>query len=257
MSTFLFEQIIFGPVKSRRLGISLGINLLPTNRKHCTFNCIYCECGWTQTHEAEEGFPQAHEIKFALENKLVALHSRNALLDSITFAGNGEPTVHPQFAQIVDHAVDLRNQYFPQSKVSVLTNAAKAHLPAIRSALLKTDQPIMKLDAGSQKTFEKINNTRIAVSLRQIVETLESFGNDCIVQTLFVKGIHNGQFIDNSTDEEVGLWLGHIARIKPRLVMIYPIARNTPAEHLQVVPFEVLNHIAEKVFKLGIEAEVF
>ncbi len=257
MSGFLFEQIIFGPIKSRRLGISLGVNLLPTARKHCTFNCIYCECGWTRTHEVEKGFPVAGQIREALEEKLSAMRKKNALLDSITFAGNGEPTIHPEFAQIVDDTLELRDQYFPDALVSVLTNSSKASDPKVAKALLKTDQPILKLDAGTDETFQQINNPRMNVSLDQILSSLEKFKGKAIIQTLFVKGTYNGQYVDNSTDEEVEKWLGHLQKIQPRLVMIYPIARSTPEESLQKIPFERLMEIARKVEALGFEAEVY
>ncbi len=257
MSGFLFEQIIFGPIKSRRLGISLGVNLLPTVRKHCTFNCIYCECGWTRTHEVEKGFPPAGQIREALEEKLAGMKKKNSLLDSITFAGNGEPTLHPEFDQVVDITIELRDKYYPDAVVSVLTNASKASEPSVMQALLKTDQPILKLDAGTDETFQLINNPRIKVSLPQIVSSLEAFKGKAIIQTLFVKGIHKGIAIDNSTDEEVDAWLQHLNRIQPRLVMIYPIARSTPEETLEKVPFDRLMEIARKVEALGFEAEVY
>lgn len=257
MSGFLFEQIIFGPIRSRRLGISLGINLLPTVRKHCTFNCIYCECGWTLTKDVDEGFPVSAQIKQALEEKLKSMKSKEALLDSITFAGNGEPTLHPHFAQIIDDTIELRDTYYPQAKVSVLTNSSRASNPTIAEALLKTDQPILKLDAGTEETFNRINKPLMKTSLEDIVGSLEAFQGKAVIQTLFVKGTHKGEIIDNTTDEEVEAWLGHLKRIKPRLVMIYPIARSTPEENLEVVPFEKLNEIAGRVGALGIETEVY
>jgi wyosine [tRNA(Phe)-imidazoG37] synthetase (radical SAM superfamily) len=257
MSGFLFEQIIFGPIRSRRLGISLGVNLLPTVQKHCTFNCIYCECGWTQTQQVQEGFPTSGQIKQALEEKLKAMHSKGAMLDSITFAGNGEPTLHPHFSQIIDDTIELRNQYYPQADVSVLTNATFASEPKVASALLKTDKPILKLDAGTQETFSRLNQSLVEISLEEIVSSLEKFAGKAIIQTLFVQGDHNGDVIDNTSDAEVEAWLLHLQRIKPRLVMIYPIARSTPAENLKVVPYEKLSEIAAKVEKLGFEAEVF
>lgn len=257
MSGFLFEQIIFGPVRSRRLGISLGINLLPTRRKHCTFNCIYCECGWTLTQEVEEGFPTSDDIRQALEQKLSKMKSRNALLDSITFAGNGEPTIHPHFTQIVDDTLILRDKYYPGAKVSVLTNSSRLSNPAIAAALMKTEQPILKLDAGTQTTFDLINKPLIPISLDKIVKALRLFGDKAIIQTMFVKGIHEGKIIDNTTAAEVEAWLGHLASIQPRLVMIYPIARSTPEEELEKVSFEVLKAIAQKVEALGILAEVY
>jgi wyosine [tRNA(Phe)-imidazoG37] synthetase (radical SAM superfamily) len=257
MSGFLFEQIIFGPVRSRRLGISLGVNLLPAMQKHCTFNCIYCECGWTDTNVVAEGFPVAEQIKSALEEKLSVMQRKGALLDSITFAGNGEPTLHPHFAQVIDDTIALRNKYYPEAAVSVLTNASFASDPDIASALLKTDKPILKLDAGTEETFRRINQQLTHTSLAEIVEAIAQFQNKAIIQTLFVQGTHNGMVIDNTTPEELEAWLKHLQRIKPRLVMIYPIARGTPEENLTAVPFEKLSEIARRVEELGFEAEVY
>ncbi|MFW5725793.1 MAG: radical SAM protein, partial [Bacteroidota bacterium] len=252
-----FEQIIFGPVKSRRLGISLGVNLLPTAHKHCSFNCVYCECGWTKTHQVKEGFPAADQIGKALEEKLASMKKKDALLDSITFAGNGEPTLHPQFPEVVDIVTKLRTQYYPDALVSVLTNSTMATIPKVALALLKTDRPILKLDAGTEETFKRINKPLVKVSLEEIVEALERFSGKGIIQTLFVKGSHKGQTIDNTTEEEVNAWLEHLKRIRPVMVMIYPIARSTPEENLEVVPFETLNDIASRVEALGIATEVY
>ncbi len=257
MSGFLFEQIIFGPVKSRRLGISLGVNLLPVDKKHCTFNCLYCECGWTQPQNHCVGFPERKEIKKALEEKLRDMQKKKALLDSITFAGNGEPTIHPDFAKITDDTIALRNMYFPQCKISVLTNSTMATLPAIKRALLKIEQPILKLDAGTEETFRILNNPIIDTSLTKIVKALEDFKGKAIIQTLFVKGTYKGIAIDNTSVKEVNAWLQHLKRLKPKLVMIYPIARETPLENLEKIPWEKLNEIAQKVENYGIATEVY
>ncbi len=258
MNGFLFEQIIFGPIRSRRLGISLGVNLLPLNVKHCTFNCLYCECGWTLPKSSDcLTFPEKEEIKTALEKKLRSMKARNALLDAITFAGNGEPTLHPEFAAIIDHTIALRDQYYPDANISVLSNASLAGDEKVARALLKVEQNILKLDAGTDETFQKINNPRINITLSEVIENLKRFKGQMIIQTLFVKGNYKGIHFDNTTDEEVNQWLKHIALLKPRLVMIYPIARATPAEDVERVPLEKLTEIAEKVEALGMETEVF
>lgn len=257
MAGFLFEEIIFGPIKSRRLGNSLGVNLLPLHVKLCNFNCIYCECGWTPKEKQAKGFPAAEQVKDFLKEKLLSMHSRQEPLDSITFAGNGEPTLHPQFAEIVNHVVGLRDQYYPESLVSVLTNALKLTDQSVVNALLKTDQPILKLDAGTNETFQRINKPRIKISLEEIVEAMLPFQNQAIIQTLFLKGDHKGNDIDNTTEAEVQPWLQHLARIRPRKVMIYPIARATPEKNLNIVPHDQLESIAERVRAMGINAEVF
>lgn len=258
MSGFLFEQIVFGPIRSRRLGISLGINLLPLDQKLCSFNCLYCECGWTGPSRSNcISWPNRQQVKQELEKKLAAMKGKNALLDTITFAGNGEPTLHPEFAQIIDDTIAVRNQYYPAASISVLSNASMAGDEQVAAALMKTEQNILKLDAGTQATFEKINNPAINISLEQTLANLMKFRGRMIIQTLFVQGDYHGLPIDNTTDEELEAWLGHLGLLQPRLVMIYPIARATPAEGLQKVSTQRLMEIAAKVEALGIATEVF
>ncbi|MBS4012589.1 MAG: radical SAM protein [Bacteroidetes bacterium] len=257
MAGFLFEQIIFGPIRSRRLGVSLGINLLPPNLKHCSFNCLYCECGWTSPPDKCHDFPARNLIKAELENKLSEIQKRNSMLDNITFAGNGEPTLHPEFAGIIDDTVELRNKYIPSCKISVLCNSTMAGETDIFNALLKVDKNIMKLDAGTDETFQKINNPKIKISISEVIESLKKFDGNLIIQTLFVKGNYKGVLIDNTTEAEVDAWLNLLKQIKPRSVMIYPIARETPAENLEKVSHEKLFEIAQKVEALGFEAEVY
>ncbi len=258
MSGFLFEQIIFGPIRSRRLGISLGVNLLPLNRKHCTFNCIYCECGWTLPQKEQRvTFPLRAEVQQELEKKLQAMQGKNALLDAITFAGNGEPTIHPDFAGIIDDTIVLRNKYYPRASIAVLSNSSMIGKKEVADALHKIEQNILKLDAGTQETFEKINNPKTSITLEQVLEHLSQFKGQMIIQTLFVKGDLEGKHVDNTTDQEVNAWLKHLERLQPRLVMIYPIARATPAEGLEKVAAEKLEEIARKAEALGIATEVY
>ncbi len=257
MAGFLFEQIIFGPIRSRRLGVSLGINLLPPNLKHCSFNCLYCECGWTSPPDKFMEFPARNIIKAELENKLAEIQKRNSMLDNITFAGNGEPTLHPEFAGVIDDTVELRNKYVPSCKISVLCNSTMAGKTEVFNALLKVDKNIMKLDAGTDETFQKINNPKTKISISEVIESLKKFKGNLIIQTLFVKGSYNGVTIDNTTENEISEWLNHIKEIKPRSVMIYPIARETPAENLEKVSPEKLFEIAQMVEALGIETEVY
>lgn len=257
MSGFLFEQIVFGPIRSRRLGISLGVNLLPLNKKHCTFNCLYCECGWTLPKTGKAVFPEREEIKKALEHKLASMQAKNAMLDAITFAGNGEPTLHPAFAEIIDDTIALRDKYYPRANISVLSNATKAGDKKVAGALHKIDQNILKLDAGTQETFRKINNPKLNISLEQILGNLSLFKGQMIIQTLFVKGEYEGVAFDNTTEEELEAWLGHLKMLQPKLVMIYPIARATPAEKVEKTGPEKLWEIAQRVEALGIATEVY
>jgi len=256
--TFLFDSVVFGPVHSRRLGVSLGINLLPTDYKYCSFNCIYCECGWTKNRESDKvEFPPAAIVKEYLEKKLLEMQSTNELPEAISFAGNGEPTLHPEFAEIIDITIELRNKYSPQSKIAVLSNATMLHLPEVVNALKKVDLNILKLDAGTEGTYRKINQPIDNLALEEIINNLKQFTSNLIIQTLFIRGNYNKNFIDNTTDEEVNAWLSYISELKPMRVMIYPIARSTPAGNLEKVSLKELEGIAEKVMKIGIKAEVY
>jgi wyosine [tRNA(Phe)-imidazoG37] synthetase (radical SAM superfamily) len=258
MSTFLFDRIIFGPVKSRRLGISLGINLLPATRKICNFNCIYCECGWTIDPTKEKSsFPKRDEISKALLLKLTEMKEKNQPLDVITFAGNGEPTLHPDFPVIVDDCIELRNKFFPHARVAVLSNSTTITIPLIREALLKVDQNILKLDSGFDLTVRAHNQPRVNIKVTELIRNLKNFNGQLIIQTLFLRGFYNGKIIDNTTPEEIETWLKAIAMIKPYEVMIYTISRETPeGGHLEKVPESELRRIAAMVNRLGIKTSV-
>lgn len=258
MAGFLFDRVIFGPVHSRRLGVSLGVNLLPTDFKYCSFNCIYCECGWTKINKIDKiEFPPAIVVRQYLEKKLKEMQESNTLPEAISFAGNGEPTLHPEFADVIDYTIELRNKYAPQSKIAVLSNSTMLHLPEVVNALKKIDLNILKLDAGSEETYHAINNPQPEISLNEIVQNLKQFPSKLIIQTLFVRGNYNGKMIDNTTDEEVNLWLEHLKEIKPERVMIYPIARGTPVRGLEKISLDELNAIAKRVKKIGLKAEVY
>lgn len=254
----LFQDVVFGPVKSRRLGISLGINLLPVETKYCTFNCIYCECGWTHDKiKGENKLPEREVVKAKLEEKLKSLLEEGTRPDAITFAGNGEPTIHPQFPEILEDTIQLKNKYFPDAKVSVLSNASTLDKPAIFQALKKSGNSILKLDAGTEEMFRLINGPRSGISLKAIVEKLKEFQGELIIQTLFVRGTLEGKKFDNTAEKELSSWLRHIKAINPKYVMIYPIDRATPLETLEKVPFAELVEIAERVEKIGIRAQVY
>jgi wyosine [tRNA(Phe)-imidazoG37] synthetase (radical SAM superfamily) len=256
--SFLFHDIVFGPVKSRRLGVSLGINLLPVEAKFCTFNCIYCECGWS--HEKLNGdnkLPTREMVSERLEEKLKSMKKSGMRPDAITFAGNGEPTIHPQFAELFEDAIRLKDQYFPEARVSVLSNASTLDKPAIFQALKKSGNSILKLDAGTEKMFRLINGPRSGITLHSIVEKLKEFKGELIIQTLFLKGSLDGQNIDNTAEPEISRWLEHIRDIRPQYVMIYPIDRETPLDTLEKISFAELGRIADRVEKLGIKAQVY
>lgn len=247
MATFLFDEIIFGPLKSRRLGVSLGINLLPVNGKLCSFDCVYCECGMNDEHTGGR-LPRFQEVIDALKLKLSHMKETGVTPDVITFAGNGEPTLHPDFAKIIDETIELRNQFFPKAKVSVLSNATQIDKPEIHHALLKVDQAILKLDSAFDETIRILNRpTSKAFTVRQLVEKMKTFDGKLIVQTLFVRGVYKSEVFDNTTEKEVTAWIDLIKEIKPESVMIYAIDRDTPIKSVIKVSLNELNDIALKV----------
>ncbi|MCK5857682.1 MAG: radical SAM protein [Bacteroidales bacterium] len=256
MATFLFDKIIFGPVKSRRLGVSLGINLLPNDSKYCTYDCVYCECGWTyKNHKAKLHTRQ--EVYSALDIMLQQMQNEGNPPDNITFAGNGEPTVHPDFAGIIDDTIDLRDKYFPEAQISVLSNATQVHKESVMGALKKVDQNILKLDAASDRLLQIINRPVGKLDTRTIVERLKKFKGDLTIQTMFIKGSFEGNDFDNTTPEELTAWIELLKEIKPKNVMIYPIERDTPTSGLYKIPEDELEAIGNLVRAIGIEAFVY
>jgi wyosine [tRNA(Phe)-imidazoG37] synthetase (radical SAM superfamily) len=258
MATFLFDKIIFGPVKSRRFGTSLGINLLPANKKVCSFNCIYCECGWSLCgYDDTSGFPTRQQLATKLAEVLLQMKTQGQVPDNITFAGNGEPTLHPDFKQIIEDTIQCRDQIAPTAKITVLSNSTTCHKPEVYNALQLADNRVMKLDAGTNQTYRLINKGPKHLSLDTIVENLRRFDGKLTIQTLFLKGMVDGVVIDNTTESEITPWLEHLAMIKPELLMIYPIARETPAQGIEVINKKTLQLIAKQVEGLGIKTEVF
>jgi len=256
--SFLFNEIVFGPVSSRRFGVSLGINLLPDTMKFCSFNCIYCECGLTDKDQDDKAKLYSTEsILTALEKRFKELHENGLKPDNITFAGNGEPTMHPGFPEVIDNTIALRDFYFPAAKITVLSNSTRLHKEEVRRALQKIDHNVLKLDAGSEEMFNAINRPLSPVSLAKVVENLEKFKGKVIIQTLFLRGIVKGVAVDNTTDAEIALWLKHLDKIKPSLVMLYSLSRETPEEGLIKVSGEEMEEIANKVRAINLDVEVY
>ena len=256
MSTFLFDKTIFGPVNSRRLGVSLGINLLPNSRKVCNFNCIYCECGWNPDITNHEQLPTIEEVERLLNDRLAEMKNTNQPLDVITFAGNGEPTMHPKFPEIIDITRVLRDKYFPKVEIAVLSNATLILKPAIFDALKKIDKNILKIDSAFDETCTLLNKPISHFRISELVNNLKKFEGNLIIQTMFVKGTYEGTIFDNTTVKEVNAWLAVLSQIKPSLVMIYSIERDTPSDSIIKIPIEILNEIAVKVKGIGFDVSV-
>jgi len=258
MSGILFDEIVFGPVKSRRFGVSLGINLLPLHGKLCSFNCIYCECGLNEKYIKEkQTLFSAEEIEQSLKNRFIALKAGGLDPDNITFAGNGEPTLHPDFETIIEKTIALRNEFFPAAKITVLSNATRLDRENVKRALLRIDNNVLKLDAGTDATFQAINRPNFPITLEKVVHNLISFNGNLVVQTMLIRGEVEGTIVDNTTKEEISLWLKYLAEINPKLVMLYPIDRKTPYSSLEKVSEAEFQALAKKVENLGTKAEVF
>ena len=251
----LFEDIIYGPVRSRRLGLSLGVNLLPLHSKLCSFDCIYCECGWNaDNREVKPRFNAREDIREALQMVLAKMSAEGELPDVITFAGNGEPTMHPDFEAIIDDTIELRNRFAPTAKISVLSNATQLHREGVVRALRRIDNPILKLDSAIEATAQAINKPCGAYTVAGVVEQMKRFGGDFILQTMFLRGECDGEPIDNTVEREVEAWLAVVEALRPRSVMIYSIDRATPCKTLQRVALDELKQIAERVRDKGIDA---
>ena len=258
MATFLFDDIVFGPVRSRRLGVSLGINLLPVNRKVCSYNCIYCECGWTFDDSGKYlGLPSRSAVYEALRTRLSEMKEQGTPPDVITYAGNGEPTLHPDFKGIIEDSVALRDEFFPEARVSVLSNGSTLHKKSVREALKKVDMNILKLDSAMPETVARMNQPRRTRDLERFINYTGDFDGRFIIQTLFVRGTHLGRVVDNTTPEEIDAWLRVLERLRPQSVMVYTIDRDTPlGNDLRKVPQAELRAIAGRVEALGIPVSV-
>lgn len=257
MVTILFHDTIFGPIHSRRLGTSLGINLTPNDGKICSFDCIYCEAGYNAQGAGTTGISPREEVRTLLEQKLAEMKANGERLDVITFSGNGEPTLHPDFNGVVDDVIALRDRYYPQVKISVLSNSTLIDHPAVVEALKKVDNNILKLDSAIDRTMRLIDRpVNRNFNVADLVERLKQFSGQCIVQTMMLRGEHEGERIDNTTDEEVEALLAAYLEIRPMEVMLYSIDRATPEENLQKVPKEELETIAERFRAKGIKVQV-
>lgn len=256
MSTIIYPSPIFGPVHSRRLGVSLGINLLPADGKVCSFDCIYCECGYNATHRPHTALPSMEEVKQALDAKLRDMQQNGPTPDVLTFAGNGEPTLHPDFIQIAQEVAKLRDKYFPQARMSILSNATRIHREDIRKALLMFDNIIMKLDTVSAEYIQKVDRPCGHYNIEEQVKWLTEIHERVIIQTLFMKGTHEGKDVNNCTEEFVTPWLETLSQIRPKMVMIYTIDRETPSPMLEKASHEELDAIGERVRSRGIACSV-
>ncbi len=256
--TILFHSTIFGPIHSRRLGVSLGVNLSPSDGKVCSFDCLYCEAGYNAQGPGTTGLPDTESVATRLRAKLQEMKEAGSTLDVITFSGNGEPTVNPHFPEVVSRTIELRNEFYPEAKVSVLSNSTMLKSEAVCEALLKVDNNILKLDSAIEATMRLIDRPVSPLfTVSTVVEQLKRFKGQAIIQTMMLRGEHDGVKIDNTTPEEIAALIAAYKAIEPREVMLYSLDRSTPEERLVKVPIEELRTIGEQIAKAtGIQIQV-
>lgn len=246
------EETVFGPIHSRRLGSSLGINLLPQKGKICNFDCIYCECGWNRDGLQDKTLPSAADVRNALEDKLRSLRAEGVGIDSITFSGDGEPTLNPEFPQIIDDTLALRGRYYPEAAVSVLSNATRAHIPEVFGALRKVDNPIMKIDAPTAELAARINNPAPGYDPLKVADALRGFGGDFVLQTMFLKSSN----FDSSSPEVLDGWMQIVRDLRPREIMVYTIARPTPQQGLEKFSEEQMRQLVKPLLDEGFNISI-
>ncbi|MDE7334898.1 MAG: radical SAM protein [Muribaculaceae bacterium] len=254
MQTVLFHETIFGPIRSRRLGASLGVNLSPTDGKVCSFDCLYCEAGFNAQGPGRAGLPTRGEVRARLRQKLEAMRRNNEPLNVITFSGNGEPTLHPEFGGIVDDVIALRNEFFPEVKISVLTNSTRLQSPEVCAALRRVDNNILKLDSAIDATMRKIDRpVSAAFTVESVIEQLKQFSGSGIIQTMLLRGPE----LDNTTEQEISALIEAYKAIAPREIMLYSIDRKTPDPTLQHIEPDELRRIGDRVAaETGIPVQV-
>lgn len=246
--TVLFHSTVFGPIHSRRLGVSLGINLMPDDGKVCSFDCLYCEAGFNAQGKGSTGLPLRDQVQKQLEGKLREMHANGDPLDVITFSGNGEPTLHPDFPHIIEDTLALRDKFYPNAKVSVLTNSTMIFKPEVAEALKKADNNILKLDSAIEETMRLIDRPNSKdFTVEKVVDALRQFEGTGIIQTMILRGTHEGKKIDNTTDEEIEALIAAYNKIRPREIMIYSLDRTTPEENLIKVEKEELTKIGRRI----------
>ena len=246
------EETVFGPIHSRRLGSSLGINLLPRRGKICTFDCIYCECGWNADGRDDQVLPTAAEVRSALEDKLAECLLDGTPIDSITFSGDGEPTLNPEFPRIIDDTLRLRDAYYPDAKVSVLSNASRVHVPEIAAALARVDNPILKIDAPTDELIARIDRPAPGYRLERVLEALRGFKGNFVLQTMFLRSPD----FDSSRPEVLDGWMDLVRELRPRKVMVYTIDRPTPAQGLEKFTAAQMRALVQPLIDEGFDIDI-
>ncbi|MCQ2146536.1 MAG: radical SAM protein [Bacteroidales bacterium] len=246
------EETVFGPIYSRRLGSSLGINLLPQKGKLCNFDCIYCECGWNKDGRDDKVIPSAEDLRLALETKLKECKETGTPIDSITFSGDGEPTLNPQFPEIIDITLALRDEYYPNAVVSVLSNATRISRPGVFEALKKVDNPILKLDAPTDELVEKINKPAGDYRVEDVINDLKRFEGDFVLQTMFLVS----DDFDSSEPRQLAAWMDIVRDIRPREVMVYTLDREAPKAGLKKFTVDQMKELVSPLIEEGFKVQI-
>ena len=249
----LREETVFGPIKSRRLGVSLGINVMPAEGKFCNFDCIYCECGWNRDGLEDQTLPSRQQVREALGLKLGEMAAAGDHMDSITFSGDGEPTLHPEFPGIVDDVLELRDRYFPSAAVTVLSNATRLLRPGVFEALRKVDNPVLKLDAPTNELCARINKPAPGYDVASVVGALKRFGGDFILQTMFLRSAD----FDSSSEEVLGGWMSIVRELRPRMIMVYTVDRPSPQEGLEKFSEQQMLSLVRPLIDEGLDVRVY
>ena len=247
-----FDDIVFGPIFSRRLGSSLGVNLLPSKGKLCNFDCVYCECGWNKDGAGDRTFPSLTDIESALETKMSALAAEGGKVDSITFSGNGEPTMHPDFPEVIDITLRLRDRFFPDAKVSVLSNATLIGRKAVADALMRVDNPILKLDASTDELVRKINKPVGTYRVDEVVENMKLFQGRFVLQTMFLKSPD----FNTAEPEALARWMDIVREVRPREIMVYTIDRETPDKSLEKYTVDEMRELVRPLIEEGYDIQI-
>ena len=247
-----FEDIVFGPVHSRRLGSSLGVNLLPPGGKLCNFDCIYCECGWNRDGQGGGRMPDEASVRAAMQARFPVLAEEGIRVDSITFSGNGEPTLNPDFAAIIDVTVEMRDRYLPDASISVLSNATMTFRPDVLAALKKVDNPILKIDAPTDAGARIVNRPSAGYHVADIVRNLSAFGGDFVLQTMFLRGAG----CDPADAGWLGGWMEIVEKLHPREVMVYTIDRETPEKGLEKLSAEEMERLVRPLADKGFNIQI-
>lgn len=247
-----FEDIVFGPICSRRLGSSLGVNILPAHGKMCNFDCVYCECGWNRDGAGDKAYPRLADVAAALEKRLGELSQQGIPVDSITFSGNGEPTMNPDFAAIVDKTIQLRDRFYPSAKVSVLSNATMVGRESVFDALKKVDNAIMKIDASTDELIEKVNKPTGVYRLETVIEGLKKFEGNFVLQTMFLR---SDEF-DTAAPEALDRWMDIVRELRPREIMVYTIDRETPDKTLGKYTVEQMAQMVRPLLDEGFDIQI-